>query len=117
MFLQDSAGTGKTFTVKALISALQTHRKMCLICATTGIAAVQTHEIQDWRELQRCFHVFVTKDIGAAHDFFCDGLEPRDPFPLDHQWIYATNKLVNQPSFAMMENPGGSVIRHRICFH
>jgi Cdc6-like AAA superfamily ATPase len=32
MFLQDSAGTGKTFTVKALINALQSHRKKCLIC-------------------------------------------------------------------------------------
>jgi hypothetical protein len=41
MFLHGSAGTGKTFTVKALISALQSHYKMCLIYGTTGIAAVQ----------------------------------------------------------------------------
>jgi hypothetical protein len=41
MFLQSSAGTGKTFTVKTLINALQSHRKKCLICGTTGIAAVQ----------------------------------------------------------------------------
>jgi ATP-dependent exoDNAse (exonuclease V) alpha subunit len=41
MFLQGSPGTGKTFTVKALINALQSHRKKCLICGTTGIAAVQ----------------------------------------------------------------------------
>jgi hypothetical protein len=41
MFLQDSAGTGKTFTVKALINALQSHHKKCLICGTTSIAAVQ----------------------------------------------------------------------------
>jgi hypothetical protein len=40
MFLQGSAGTGKTFTVKALVNALQSHRKKCLICGTTGIAAV-----------------------------------------------------------------------------
>jgi hypothetical protein len=40
--------------------------------------------------------VFVTKEIGATHDVFCDGLEPHNPFPLDRQWIYATNKLVNQ---------------------
>jgi hypothetical protein len=56
----------------------------------------KTNEIQDWRELQRRFHVFVTKKISAAHDFLCDGLEPYDPFPLDHQWICPTNKLVNQ---------------------
>jgi hypothetical protein len=41
MFLQGSAGTGKTFTVKALIKALESTRKKCLICGTTGIAAVQ----------------------------------------------------------------------------
>jgi hypothetical protein len=40
--------------------------------------------------------VFVTKEMSAGHDFFCDGLEPHDPFPLEHQWIYATNKLANQ---------------------
>jgi hypothetical protein len=37
-----------------------------------------------------------TNEISAVHDFFCDGLEPHDPFPLDPQWICATNKLVNQ---------------------
>jgi hypothetical protein len=41
MFLQGSAGTGKTFTVKALVNALQSHRKKCLICGTTSITAVQ----------------------------------------------------------------------------
>jgi hypothetical protein len=40
--------------------------------------------------------VFVTKEINTAHNFFGDGLEQHDPFPPDHQWIYATNKLVNQ---------------------
>jgi hypothetical protein len=61
-----------------------------------SVANGMTNEIQDWRELQRRFHVFVIKDISTAHDFFCDGLEPHNPFPLDHQWICATNKLVNQ---------------------
>jgi hypothetical protein len=41
MFLQGSARTGKTVTVKALINALQSHLKKCLSCGTTGIAAVQ----------------------------------------------------------------------------
>jgi hypothetical protein len=61
-----------------------------------SVAKGKTNEIQDWRELQRRFHVSVTKDITAAHNIFCDGLELRDPFPLDHQWICAANKLVNQ---------------------
>jgi hypothetical protein len=39
--------------------------------------------------------VFVTKEISTAHDFFCDGLEPHNPIPLDPQWICA-NILVNQ---------------------
>jgi hypothetical protein len=51
-------------------------------------------EIQNWRELRRYFCVFVTKDMDTVHDFFCDRLEPHDP--LDLQWIFATNTLVNQ---------------------
>jgi hypothetical protein len=43
MFLQGSAGTGKTFTVKALINALRSLGKKHLFCGTTGIAAVQYH--------------------------------------------------------------------------
>ena len=41
MFLQASAGTGKTFTIKALIRRLQSLDKKCLICGTTGIAVAQ----------------------------------------------------------------------------
>jgi hypothetical protein len=41
MFLQGSAGTGKTFTVRAIIEMLRRGGKKCLVCATTGIAAVQ----------------------------------------------------------------------------
>jgi hypothetical protein len=41
MFLQGSAGTGKTFTVQVIVGELR-HRSMrCLISATTGIAAAQ----------------------------------------------------------------------------
>jgi hypothetical protein len=60
------------------------------------VAKGKTNEIQDWRELQRRFRVFVTKEINATHDFFCAGLEPHSPFLLDRQWICATNELVNQ---------------------
>jgi hypothetical protein len=45
----------------------------------------KTNEIQDCRELQRRFHVFVTNEISVTHDFFCDRLEPHDLFPLDRQ--------------------------------
>jgi hypothetical protein len=38
------------------------------------------HLIQDWKEFQRRFHVFVTKEISAVDDFFCDGPEPHDSF-------------------------------------
>jgi hypothetical protein len=48
-----------------------------------SVAKGTTNEIQDWRELQRRFHVFVTKEINPARDFFCDGRELHDPFPLD----------------------------------
>jgi hypothetical protein len=41
VFLQGSTRTGKTFTVRALISALQSRRKKWLICGTTCIAAIQ----------------------------------------------------------------------------
>jgi hypothetical protein len=34
-----------------------------------SVAKGKTYEIQDWRELQKCFHVLVTKDINAAHVF------------------------------------------------
>jgi hypothetical protein len=61
-----------------------------------SVAKGKINEIEDWRELQRRSHVFVTKEISAAHDFFCDRLEPRGPFPFDCQWICATNKLVNR---------------------
>jgi hypothetical protein len=41
LFRQGSAGTGKTFAVKALIKTLQSHGEKCLICGTTAIAALQ----------------------------------------------------------------------------
>jgi hypothetical protein len=61
-----------------------------------SVAKGKTNKIQDWRELQRPFYVFVTKEISVAHDFFCDGRKPHDPFPFDRQWICTTNKRVNQ---------------------
>jgi ATP-dependent exoDNAse (exonuclease V) alpha subunit len=41
MFLQGSAGTGKTFTIKALIRRLRLLGEKCFICGTAGIAAAQ----------------------------------------------------------------------------
>jgi hypothetical protein len=53
MFLQGSAGTGKTFAIKALINAFQSHCKKCLICGTTGIAALQSPSGTTLRSLFR----------------------------------------------------------------
>jgi hypothetical protein len=61
-----------------------------------SIAKGQTQNIQNWRELHRRFAVTVTNDVQIAQSFFCSGLQPDDPFPLDGQWFCATNKLVNQ---------------------
>ena len=41
MFLQGRAGTGKTFTTKALINILKQQNRRVLITGTTGIAASQ----------------------------------------------------------------------------
>jgi Cdc6-like AAA superfamily ATPase len=40
-FLQGAGGTGKTLTIKTLVAALESSGQGCLICGTTGIAAVQ----------------------------------------------------------------------------
>jgi hypothetical protein len=56
----------------------------------------QTDEIEDWKQLQTRFGVTVTRDIERARSFFLLGVRPRDHFPLNHQWICAANKLVNQ---------------------
>jgi hypothetical protein len=61
-----------------------------------SIAKGQTQNIRDWRELRRRFGLTVTKDVHSAQSLFCFGLQPDDRFPLDRQWICATNKLVNQ---------------------
>jgi hypothetical protein len=61
-----------------------------------SIAKSQTHDIQDSSELQTRFFVKVTQNIQTDQSFFCLRLEPHDPFPLDCQWICATNKLANQ---------------------
>jgi hypothetical protein len=41
MFLQGAAGTGKTFLVRTVIKMLTGVGKRCVVCAPTGIAAVQ----------------------------------------------------------------------------
>jgi hypothetical protein len=41
MFLQESAGTGKTHTVRVILSELHRLGIRCLVSATSGIAAVQ----------------------------------------------------------------------------
>jgi hypothetical protein len=60
-----------------------------------SVAKGPTHSIQNGMELREHFNVTVTTSVDDAFSFFCYGLEPYDPFPLDHQWICATNKSVN----------------------
>jgi hypothetical protein len=38
----------------------------------------------------------VAYDGKIAQSFFCDSLQPHDPFPFDHHWICARNMFVNQ---------------------
>jgi hypothetical protein len=68
-----------------------------------SIAKGKAHDIQNWRELRTRFHVIVTGKIDVARDCLCSELEPDDPFPLDRQWICATNKLVNQVNHDLQE--------------
>jgi Cdc6-like AAA superfamily ATPase len=62
MILQGSAGTGKTFTDKTLIKALESTRKKCLICGTTGIAAVQ---YPGETTLHSLFHLGIMNSFGV----------------------------------------------------
>jgi hypothetical protein len=65
LFLRSSAGTGKTFTVKVLISALHSLGKKYLICGTTGIAAVQ---YPGGTALHSLFHLGIDEQsTGAFH--------------------------------------------------
>jgi hypothetical protein len=61
-----------------------------------SVAKNQSHEIRNWKELRKAFGGTITKDVEVAQAFFCSGVKPCDPFPLDRQWICATNKLVNE---------------------
>jgi UDP-N-acetylmuramoylalanine-D-glutamate ligase len=53
MFLQGSAGTGKTHTVRMILSELERLGIRCLVSGTTGIAAVQYPEGQTVHSLFR----------------------------------------------------------------
>jgi hypothetical protein len=52
---------------------------------SSSVSSVQTHDIQDWRELQRLFRVTVTKKVNIILFFFCSGLQPHNTFPRDRQ--------------------------------
>jgi hypothetical protein len=51
---------------------------------------------EKWSKLAEHFGVTVTSDYQIAEKFFCDGLSPADRFPLDRQWICATNMLASE---------------------
>jgi hypothetical protein len=50
-----------------------------------SVSSGQTHDIQDWRELQRQFRVTVTKRVDVAPSFFCSGIQPQNIFSPDRQ--------------------------------
>jgi hypothetical protein len=80
------------------ISAPVTHESSRSIVAAflPPIAKGQSHGIRDRRELRKAFGVTVAKDVEVAEAFFCSGIKPCDPFPLDRQWICASNELLNE---------------------
>jgi DNA replication protein DnaC len=63
IFLQGSAGTGKTFRVQAVISPLEYCGKNCLICGTIGIAAAQ---YRGGRTLHSVLHRGIDKQFAGS---------------------------------------------------
>jgi protein involved in temperature-dependent protein secretion len=78
-------------------------RDLAWAAVLLSIAKGKAHDVQNWRELRTRFHVTVTGKIDVACDFLCSELEPDDPFPLDRQWICATNKPMNQVNHNLQE--------------
>jgi hypothetical protein len=64
---------------------------------------VETHDIQDWRELQRQFHVTATEKVDVALSFFRSRPSPKKYFSPDRWWICDTNKFVNRVSHDLQE--------------
>jgi hypothetical protein len=63
MFLQDSAGTGKTHMVRMILSELHRRGIRCLVSATTGIAAVQ---YQGGQTLHSLFSLGIDEDRSSS---------------------------------------------------
>jgi hypothetical protein len=59
------------------------------------IARGETDGVPDWPGLER-LGVTVTSNLDDALRFFCDEVVAAAPFPLDRQWIAATNELANE---------------------
>jgi hypothetical protein len=84
MFLEGSAGTGKTFLVRHLLDTLRSRGTRCIVCATTGIAAVQ---YEGGVTMHALFKLGIDE---CSHDRFVSnsGREtPRATFLLSAQWI------------------------------
>jgi hypothetical protein len=45
----------------------------------------------------------VTDDPDVAFRFFCEGIDPSESFPLNRQWITATNRLANGVNITVQE--------------
>ena len=48
-----------------------------------------------WKEISNHFGIKITKDFNEAAEFYIDGIDLRNKFPLNIQWICATNFYVD----------------------
>jgi hypothetical protein len=58
--------------------------------------------VRTWRDLT-ALGVMVTEEVDVAMAFFLDAVVPAAEFPLDRQWIAATNQLSNEVNLKVQE--------------
>jgi hypothetical protein len=96
MFLQGSAGTEKTFTVKDLIRAHESCRRKCLICGTTRITVVQypggttLHSLSRLgieEEFRGSFRSNIFRDTPQARHIFAADLLIIDEVSMLTSWV------------------------------
>jgi hypothetical protein len=67
-----------------------------------AIAKGRLPEEVNWATLHS-LGVTVTQSLDTALSFFRDDVDPRDLFPLDRQWICATNKLAKEINILLQQ--------------
>ena len=66
VFLTGEAGTGKSFVVNAFIEEMEAHNKNVLVCAPTGIAALQINGVTIHRSFQAPIEPNINKRISKV---------------------------------------------------